>query len=102
MSEVHGEIREEIEKMNLPQGYSFFWDSQYKDQTEGLQALVKFFPLAFLICGYSHVEVTCWVTCDKGADFSPFQTEKSPNEWGSLIPLVSDFNKTGTFFSSSR
>ncbi len=28
MSEVHGEIREEIEKMNLPQGYSFFWDSQ--------------------------------------------------------------------------
>jgi len=49
MSEVHGEIREEIEKMNLPQGYSFFWDSQYKDQTEGLQALVKFFPLAFLM-----------------------------------------------------
>ena len=35
--------------MNLPQGYSFFWDSQYKDQTEGLQALVKFFPLAFLM-----------------------------------------------------
>lgn len=48
MSEVHTEIREEIEKMPLPEGYSFFWDSQYKDQTEGLQALAKYFPLAFL------------------------------------------------------
>ncbi len=49
MAEVHGEIREEIENMDLPEGYSFFWDSQYKDQREGLQALVKFFPLAFLL-----------------------------------------------------
>lgn len=49
MAEVHGEIRQEIETMKLPDGYSFFWDSQYKDQTEGLQALAKFFPLAFLL-----------------------------------------------------
>lgn len=49
MAEVHGEIRKEIEDIELPEGYSFFWDSQYKDQTEGLQALVTFFPLAFLM-----------------------------------------------------
>lgn len=48
MSEVHTEIRKEIENMPLPEGYSFFWDSQYKDQSEGLQALAKYFPLAFL------------------------------------------------------
>lgn len=49
MAEVHGEIRKEIEAIKLPDGYTFFWDSQYKDQNEGLQALVKFFPLAFLM-----------------------------------------------------
>lgn len=49
MAEVHGEIRKEIEAMNLPEGYTFFWDSQFKDQSEGLQALAKFFPLAFLV-----------------------------------------------------
>lgn len=49
MAEVHGEIREEIEKIRLPEGYTFFWDSQFKDQNEALQALVKFFPLAFLM-----------------------------------------------------
>ncbi|MEG1522658.1 MAG: efflux RND transporter permease subunit [Bacteroidales bacterium] len=49
MAEVHGEMRKEIEAMSLPEGYSFFWDSQYKDQSEGLQALSKFFPLAFLL-----------------------------------------------------
>ncbi|MEG1634234.1 MAG: efflux RND transporter permease subunit [Rikenellaceae bacterium] len=49
MSEVHSEIRKQIEQIELPDGYSFFWDSQYKDQTEGLQAIAKFFPLAFLL-----------------------------------------------------
>ena len=49
MAEVHGEIRKEIEKIKLPEGYIFFWDSQFKDQREGLQALAKFFPLAFLL-----------------------------------------------------
>lgn len=49
MAEVHGEIREEIEAMELPEGYTFFWDSQYKDQGEAMQAIGKFFPLAFLV-----------------------------------------------------
>ncbi|MGL4293071.1 MAG: efflux RND transporter permease subunit [Bacteroidales bacterium] len=49
MAEVHGEIRNEIERMEIPEGYTFFWDSQFKDQGEGLQALTKFFPLAFLL-----------------------------------------------------
>lgn len=31
MKEVHSEIREEIERIRLPEGYTFFWDSQYKD-----------------------------------------------------------------------
>ena len=48
MAEVHGEIREEIEKMKLPEGYTFFWDGQFKDQKEAVQAIVKYFPLAFL------------------------------------------------------
>lgn len=49
MAKVHGEIRKEIEAMESPEGYTFFWYSQYKDQNEGLQALAKFFPLAFLM-----------------------------------------------------
>lgn len=49
MAEVHSEIRKEIEAIDLPDGYTFFWDSQYKDQREAMQAIVKFFPLAFLM-----------------------------------------------------
>ena len=49
MAEVHGEIRKEIEAMTLPEGYTFFWDSQFKDQSEAMQAIAKFFPLAFLM-----------------------------------------------------
>nr|WP_302830191.1 efflux RND transporter permease subunit [uncultured Bacteroides sp.] len=49
MAEVHGEIRKEIEAMTLPEGYTFFWDSQFKDQNEAMQAIAKFFPLAFLM-----------------------------------------------------
>lgn len=49
MAEVHSEIRQEIENIQLPEGYSFFWDSQFKDQREAVQALTKFFPLAFLL-----------------------------------------------------
>lgn len=49
MAEVHGEIRDAIEKIELPDGYTFFWDSQFKDQNEGLTALTKFFPLAGLL-----------------------------------------------------
>ncbi len=49
MLEVHTKIRDEIENIKLPEGYTFFWDSQFKDQNEGLEALTKFFPLAFLL-----------------------------------------------------
>lgn len=48
MAEVHGEIRREIESIQLPEGYTFFWDAQYKDQREAMQAIAKFFPMAFL------------------------------------------------------
>lgn len=48
MAEVHKEIREEIEFIKLPEGYTFFWDSQYKDQKEAMAALTKYFPLAIL------------------------------------------------------
>lgn len=48
MAEVHGEIRDEIEKIQLPEGYTFFWDAQFKDQGEAMQAVAKYFPLAFL------------------------------------------------------
>lgn len=49
MAEVHGEIRREIESIRLPEGYTFFWDSQFKDQSEAMEALMKYFPLAFLV-----------------------------------------------------
>ena len=41
--------REEIENIKLPQGYTFFWDSQFKDQKEAMEALTKFFPLAIVL-----------------------------------------------------
>lgn len=48
-TEVHSEIRNEIEAIELPDGYKFFWDSQFKDQNEAIQAIAKYFPLAFLL-----------------------------------------------------
>lgn len=49
MSEVRNEIAAEIEAIRLPDGYTFFWDSQYKDQKEAMGALVKYFPLALIL-----------------------------------------------------
>ena len=49
MKEVHAEIREAIENIQLPEGYTFFWDSQYKDQKEAMAALTKYFPLAIVM-----------------------------------------------------
>ncbi len=49
MSEVHSEIRNEVERIQLPAGYTFFWDSQFKDQGEAMAALMKYFPVAFLV-----------------------------------------------------
>lgn len=49
MAEVHAEIRRDIENIRLPEGYTFFWDAQYKDQSEGMAALVKYFPVAIVL-----------------------------------------------------
>lgn len=49
MSEVLSEIKEDIEAIELPEGYTFFWDSQYKDQNEAMAALTKYFPLAIIM-----------------------------------------------------
>ncbi len=49
MAEVHTMIRDEVEAMELPEGYSFFWDAQFKDQTEAMAALMKYFPLAGIL-----------------------------------------------------
>lgn len=49
MQEVHGELRAEIENIRLPEGYSFFWDSMYKDQKEAIKALTMYFPLAAVL-----------------------------------------------------
>lgn len=49
MAEVHREIRAQIEQIELPEGYTFFWDAQFKDQNEAMQALAKYFPLALLL-----------------------------------------------------
>ncbi|MGL4993581.1 MAG: efflux RND transporter permease subunit [Bacteroidales bacterium] len=49
MAEVHSEIRQEIQAIQLPKGYTLFWDSQFKDQAEALQAISKYFPLAFIL-----------------------------------------------------
>jgi len=49
MTEIHKEIRQEIENIKLPKGYSFFWDSQYKSQTEAREAIAVYFPLALLL-----------------------------------------------------
>ena len=49
MAEVRNEIAEEIDAIELPEGYTFFWDSQYKDQKEAMAALIKYFPLAILL-----------------------------------------------------
>lgn len=48
MKEVLNEIKDEVESIELPEGYEFFWDSQYKDEKEGMEALGKYFPLAVI------------------------------------------------------
>ena len=49
MFEVHAEIRDAIEAIELPEGYAFFWDSQFKDQGEAIDALTKYFPVAIIL-----------------------------------------------------
>lgn len=47
MAEVHGEIRKEIEEIELPEGYTFFWDAQYKDQGEAMQGHCQVLSFGF-------------------------------------------------------
>ncbi|GJM63795.1 efflux RND transporter permease subunit [Persicobacter diffluens] len=43
------EVGPQIEAMELPEGYSFMWDAEKKNQGEAVEAIVTFFPLAFLL-----------------------------------------------------
>lgn len=49
MAAVRDRIAPAIEQIRLPEGYSFFWDSQYKDQREATEALTRYFPLAIIL-----------------------------------------------------
>jgi len=49
MTEVQKEISKEIDNIKLPEGYNFYWDSQYKDQNEAQEAISTYFPLALLL-----------------------------------------------------
>lgn len=49
MAQVHSRIRDRIESISLPAGYSFFWDSQFKDEKEAKAALLKYFPMAGIV-----------------------------------------------------
>lgn len=49
MRDVHKQMQNEIESITVPEGYTFLWDSQFKDQGEAMAALMKYFPLAFLL-----------------------------------------------------
>lgn len=49
MAQVHSRIRDRVEAISLPAGYSFFWDSQFKDEKEAKAALLKYFPMAGIV-----------------------------------------------------
>ncbi|MBI9062270.1 MAG: efflux RND transporter permease subunit [Marinilabiliaceae bacterium] len=48
-SEVLKELRSEIEQMELPEGYTMFWDAEFKTQKEAMEALTRFMPLAIIL-----------------------------------------------------
>ncbi len=47
--QLWNEIGPEIQKMKLPEGYSFMWDAEKKNQSDAVSAILTFFPLAFLL-----------------------------------------------------
>ncbi|AZQ65274.1 efflux RND transporter permease subunit [Flammeovirga pectinis] len=47
--ELQKEIVSKIEAMELPEGYTMMWDAEKKNQKEAVDAIVTFFPLAFLL-----------------------------------------------------
>ncbi|KXX71036.1 efflux RND transporter permease subunit [Flammeovirga sp. SJP92] len=48
-AELQKDIVSKIEAMELPEGYTFMWDAEKKNQKEAVDAIVTFFPLAFLL-----------------------------------------------------
>ncbi|NME68614.1 efflux RND transporter permease subunit [Flammeovirga aprica] len=48
-AELQKDIVSKIEAMELPEGYTFMWDAEKKNQQEAVEAIVTFFPLAFLL-----------------------------------------------------
>ncbi|MBB6460232.1 efflux RND transporter permease subunit [Flammeovirga kamogawensis] len=47
--ELQKDIVDKIEAMDLPEGYTLMWDAEKKNQKEAVDAIVTFFPLAFLL-----------------------------------------------------
>ncbi|MBB3697261.1 efflux RND transporter permease subunit [Flammeovirga yaeyamensis] len=47
--ELQKDVQAKIEAIELPEGYSFMWDAEKKNQGEAVEAIVTFFPLAFLL-----------------------------------------------------
>lgn len=47
--ELQKDIVSKIEAMELPNGYTLMWDAEKKNQKEAVDAIVTFFPLAFLL-----------------------------------------------------
>lgn len=48
-AELHKDIVSKIEAIQLPEGYNLMWDAEKKNQKEAVDAIVTFFPLAFLL-----------------------------------------------------
>ncbi|BDD05849.1 efflux RND transporter permease subunit [Aureibacter tunicatorum] len=48
-SEVLEELKPLIEGIELPEGYTMFWDSEYKSQKEAMEALTAYLPLAMIL-----------------------------------------------------
>ena len=69
MAEVHGEIRKEIENIRLPEGYTFFWDAQYKDQGRRCRLLPNISRwhflhwLLFLVCLFGNFRDPVIILC---------------------------------------
>ncbi|OHX64039.1 efflux RND transporter permease subunit [Flammeovirga pacifica] len=47
--ELQKDVQDKIEAIELPDGYTFMWDAEKKNQGEAVGAIVTFFPLAFLL-----------------------------------------------------
>ena len=48
-STLHSKLKDKIEAIPLPDGYSMMWDGEYKPSLESNEAIGTYFPLAFLL-----------------------------------------------------